>query len=102
MRVVAAHIVLLGERAAEETSRLEVELADANIVGERAIPERIDVVELRVAGEQPLGKRLEQATSKVVRPAWTRQCEGGENAQLDAPIFASPPKEFIDEMIRLS
>src|SRR5438876_8109905 len=102
MRVVAAHIILLGERTAKEASWLEVELADANIVAERAIPERIDVIELRVAGEQPLRERLQQASPKLVRPTWTRQCQRGEDTQFDAWIFACPPKKFVDEVICLS
>ena len=102
VRVMAAHIVLLGERTAKKASRLEVELADANIVGERAIPERIDVIELRVAGEQPLRERLQQTSPKLVLPAGSRQCQRSKDAQFDARVFACPPKKFVDEMIRLS
>ena len=102
MRVVAAHIVLLGERAVEETSRLEVELADMNIVGERAISHRIDVFELRVTGPQPLRKGLEQAPPQLVLPPRPRECQRGRDAQFDVGILARAPKKFVDEVIRLS
>src|SRR5439155_25422982 len=94
VRVVAAHVILLRERALQEGSWLEVELADANIVGERATSKRIEVFELRIAAEQPLRERLQQPPPEVVFPARWRERQGGEDTQLDARIFACPPKKF--------
>ena len=67
--VVATHVLLLGERAIEEASRLKIEFAHANVGGQVAAPHWLHIRELRVATEEPLAQRLNESSLEVGLPA---------------------------------
>src|SRR5206468_1014579 len=100
--VIAADVLSLRERAAEEAARREVELAYSNVGRQSPESKRIEVLELGVAAKEPLVQRLDEAPLHIALPARPSERERGEDPQIDASVFAGAPVEFVDDMVRLA
>lgn len=100
MGVVAAHVVLLGEGTVEKASWLEIELRDADVVGQIPTPEWVHVREFRVAAKQSIGQRLHEAPFEFALPPGPRERQRREDPQLEARVLPRPPEELVDEVVR--
>jgi len=102
VRVIAAHILLLGECAVEEASRLKIELTDTDVIRQRSLAQRVDVRKFRVAAEQTIRERLDEASLELTVCTWPPERERREDVQVQPRIFARTPEELVNQMIGLA
>ena len=63
--VVATDVVLLRRRTVQQAAGLQVELLDADVRRQFVAAQGVQVIQLRVVGEDPFGERLEETPLQV-------------------------------------
>ena len=71
--VVATDVVLLRRRAVQQAAGLQVELLDADVRRQFVAAQGVQVIQLRVVGEDPFGERLEETPLQVAASGGTPQ-----------------------------
>jgi hypothetical protein len=86
VRVVRAEVVLLEPGVVEPRTGLEKELDDLDVVGQAALLDQPQVLELGKAAEDALRQRIDQAPFEFAVPARLAQREGRDDGQADRTI----------------
>ena len=102
MRVVGADVALLRGGDAEPRARREEELVDLDVWRQPALAQRDAIGELRIAGEEALRERGNEAAFEVALPARLLQGECGEDAQVDRRIGGGAGEQRVGDVIGLA
>ena len=100
--VVATDVVLLRRRAVQQTAGLQVELLDADVRRQFVAAQGVQVIQLRVVGEDPFGERLEEAPLQVAGGGGTPQGKRGIQRQLALRQGPQALVERVDQAVGLA
>jgi hypothetical protein len=99
MGVIRADVILLRGGNSETRARLEEEFVDGDVRRQRARVQRERIGELRIAGEQALRDRREEAPFEIALAARRLERECGEDAQPDRWIGDRAGEQRIGDVI---
>ena len=102
VRVVRRDIVLLRHGRTEPAPRQEEEFVDLDVRRQRLRMQRLGVGELRIAAEQPLDHRIDEAPFELARGPRLLQRQRREDFQLDRWISGCPGKQGVGDVVRLA
>ncbi len=100
--VVDADVMALGGFTVEQAARLEEEFVDADVVRQRVLAHRRQVIQLFVITEYPVGERFQEAPLQIAAGGGPAQGQGGVNIQGQARVRLHAPVQGVHQPVGLA